>query len=520
MDFTKTIKSLKLFLATVLVGSASLSANAYFRDSASGLCFTVNDDGATCSVSRFSSKSGDIVIPSTVTYNGTEYKVTAIGSSVFESGTLTSITIPASITSIGRYAFYNCTALTRVNISDLKAWCEIYFFDQTSNPLYYAQHLYLNGEEITGELIIPEGTTTIGQYAFYCWDVITSVSIPESVTSIGEAAFFQCESLSSVTFSEGLQNIGNKAFCYCKSLESIKIPNSVKTIEDSFAFANCSSLKYLDLGEGVETIGQCAFQDCTSLKGKYIGEDQYVLKIPDSVKNINYCAFGNCESVVYLDLGEGVETIDYGAFRNCDSLKGTYTNQFTGEYQNVLIIPNSVTSIGTSAFAWDESLENIWIGNGCTSIGEEAFRALGNLKTVSCMANPAPIIAKQNTFDDTDYTNAYLYIPAGETDEETKAIYDDYVAESNYWRLFLKGASTYGTDGNGISVGVGEVANDDIAVTIDGKAIEITGYEGETSVYNVAGMKVYQGYVSRIELTNPGIYVVIVNGNSYKVAIK
>jgi len=144
------------------------------------------------------------------------------------------------------------------------------------------------------------------------------------------------------------------------------------------------------------------------------------------------------------------------------------------------------------------------------------------IKTVSCMANPAPIIAAQDTFDDKDYTNAYLYIPGGATKEETQAIYDDYVAESNYWRLFLKGASTIDDEGNegGISVGVGEVANDDIAVTTDGKAIEITGYEGEVNVYNVAGMRVYQGTDNRIELTNPGIYVVIVNGKSYKVAIK
>jgi phage gp45-like len=137
------------------------------------------------------------------------------------------------------------------------------------------------------------------------------------------------------------------------------------------------------------------------------------------------------------------------------------------------------------------------------------------------MANPAPIIAAQNAFNDIDYTNAYLYIPKGETDEETQAIYDDYVDESNYWRLFLKGATSIDADGNnGISVGVGEVENDDIAVTTDGKAIEITGYEGEINVYNVAGMKVYQGTDNRIELPNEGIYVVIVNDKPYKLAIK
>jgi hypothetical protein len=271
-------------------------------------------------------------------------------------------------------------------------------------------------------------------------------------------------------------------------------------------------LNPITIPERVTYISNYAFVSCKALTS---------IKIPDSVKTIGYSAFYYCTSLKDLDLGEGVETIDGQAFMGCESLKGTYTNEFTGEYQNVLIIPNSVKTIGESAFEYCYGLEDIWIGDGCTSIGEEAFWCNGCIKSVSCMANPAPIITARNTFSDADYTNAYLYIPAGETDEETQAIYDDYVAESNYWRLFLKGATTVDGDGNnGISVGVGEVADEDIAVTTDGKAIEITGYEGETSVYNVAGMRVYQGYDSRIELTNPGIYVVIVNGNSYKLAIK
>jgi hypothetical protein len=246
------------------------------------------------------------------------------------------------------------------------------------------------------------------------------------------------------------------------------------------------------------------------------------LVIPDSVTSIGTGAFADCTSIKYLDLGEGIETIGVQAFSGCSSLLGTYTNEFTGEYQYVLIIPNSVKTIKESAFYNCKSLENLWIGDGCTSIEELAFFYDDNLNTVSCMANPAPIMENGSVFTDTAYRNAYLYIPAGATKEETQAIYDDYVSQSNYWRLFLKGTSTIDGDGNdgGISVGVGEVANEDIAVTTDGKVIEITGYEGEVNVYNVAGMKVYQGNDNCIELPNAGIYVVIVNSKSYKIAIK
>jgi len=83
-------------------------------------------------------------------------------------------------------------------------------------------------------------------------------------------------------------------------------------------------------------------------------------------------------------------------------------------------------------------------------------------------------------------------------------------SQSNYWRLFMKG----------ISVGVDEVANEDVTITTDGIAINVVGNEGNIEVYNVAGMKVYQGTDNRIELPNEGIYVVIVNGKSYKIAIK
>jgi hypothetical protein len=317
------------------------------------------------------------------------------------------------------------------------------------------------------------------------------------------------------------------------SEESYVIPSTVTyndteytvTSIGSLAFADCTSLKYVQFGSKLETIGYGAFEYCRSLIGvtttQFTSDEQNVLIIPNSVKTIGQLAFLGCTSLSRLDLGEGVETIGIGAFSECTSLKGVYTDEFTGENQYVLKIPNSVKTISDYAFSQCASVTDIWIGNGCTSIGSKAFAYNGNLKTVSCMANPAPIIAAQNTFDDTDYTNAYLYIPAGATKEETQAIYDDYIAKSNYWKLFLKGATTVDGDGNnGISVGVGEVANDDIAVTTDGEAIEITGYEGETSVYNVAGMRVYQGYDSRIELTNPGIYVVIVNDKPYKVAIK
>ena len=161
--------------------------------------------------------------------------LTSIGQDAFRgcSG-LTSIAIPSSLTSIGSNAFYNCNALTAVHITDLAAWCNISFSDQ---PLSYAHHLYLNGQEINN-LVIPNSVTSIGDYAFYNCSGLTSVIIPNGVTNIGGLAFSGCSGLTSITIPNSVTSIGDYAFRYCTGLTSVTIPNSVTSI-GSQAFVGC-----------------------------------------------------------------------------------------------------------------------------------------------------------------------------------------------------------------------------------------------------------------------------------------
>ncbi|MBR4335835.1 MAG: leucine-rich repeat protein [Clostridia bacterium] len=153
----------------------------------------------------------DLVIPEGVTSIG-EYAFSCYSS-------LTSVTIPNSVTSIGKYAFYNCSELECVYITDLAAWCGI-SFGNNSNPLCYAHKLYLNGKLVT-DLVIPEGVTSIGKYAFSCYSSLTRVTIPNSVTSIGYAAFSSCSKLTSITIPNSVMSIGEYAFYKCRSLTSI-----------------------------------------------------------------------------------------------------------------------------------------------------------------------------------------------------------------------------------------------------------------------------------------------------------
>lgn len=147
--------------------------------------------------------SGNIVIPNSITYEDKSYNVTSIGYQAFyECKNLTGITIPSSITSIGVEAFYNCYYLSSVNINDIEAWCRISFAispfsDVYSNPLYYAHHLFLNGEEIK-DLVIPNNVTSINDYVFNRCSELTSLTIPSSVTYIGAYAFNGCMRLNTI----------------------------------------------------------------------------------------------------------------------------------------------------------------------------------------------------------------------------------------------------------------------------------------------------------------------------------
>jgi hypothetical protein len=156
--------------------------------------------------------SGSVIIPESVEYNSNNYSVTSIGDKAFLScDELISITIPSSIKRIGSDVFYTCFNLSSIHITDLEAWCNIVFDQFDSNPLYYAHHLYLNGEEIK-DLLIPSSVTSIGNSAFYGCSGLTSVTIPNSVTSIGICAFSECSGLTSVTIPNSVTSIGGSAF--------------------------------------------------------------------------------------------------------------------------------------------------------------------------------------------------------------------------------------------------------------------------------------------------------------------
>lgn len=255
------------------------------------------------------------------------------------------IIISNGVTSIGDYAFYNCKELTSMIIPDSVTSIE-------NNAFYGCSRLT--------SITIPDSVASIGSSAFEACEKLTSMTIPDSVTSIGNKAFSSCRNLTSVTIPDTVTNIGDRAFFYCTSLTSITIPDGVKTIGSS-TFYNCTSLTSITIPNTVTRIGSHAFYNCNSLTS---------ITIPDSVTDIGEQAFYCCSSLKSIAIPNGVTWILYRTFYNCTGLTS-------------ISIPNTVTVIGVGAFCNCKSLSSITIPDGVKTICGDAFYACTSLTSIT-----------------------------------------------------------------------------------------------------------------------------------------
>ena len=367
--------------------------------------------------SYYNEYQGDVVIPEEVTIMNRTRKVTRINSDAFRSCNVTSVTIPNSVKSIGGSAFYGCHLMTSVTIGNSVT--------SIGGSAFY-------GCEALTSITIPNSVTSIENTTFSDCRALTSITIPNSVTRIGANAFDHCTGLTSITIGCGLTNIEEKAFIYCKGLKKVivsdiaawcaiefgrfdanplyyahhlysdenteikdlVIPNSVTSIGVS-AFYGCSGLTSVTIPNSVTSIYGSAFAGCSGLKKVivsdiaawcgikfgdnplhdahhlYSDENTEIkdLVIPNSVTSIESSAFSGCSGLTSVTIPNSVTSIGDCAFYGCSGLTS-------------VTIPNSVTSIKSITFSGCSGLTSVTIPNSVTSIGDGAFEYCSGLTSI------------------------------------------------------------------------------------------------------------------------------------------
>ena len=325
--------------------------------------------------------------------------VTSIGFGAFDHCSLISIIIPNSVTSIGENAFRASEFLESIFVEsgnttyDSRENCNAIIETATNTLILGCQNT-----------VIPNSVTSVGDYAFRNCSSMTSIEIPNSVTSIGKNAFSDCSSLASIIIPNSVESIGYRAFYSCSSLTSVTIPNNVTSI-GGVTFFGCTSLCFVTIGSGVKSIGWNAFSGCSSLDTIYVEattppalEDSTVFRnTPSPVCVIPCGTLAAYEASDWASqVGGFVEDCVEGQQIYYTSTDGNIVtpnatdvfgaNIVSNIYENgvgTITFEAPITSIGDSAFYQCKSLASITIPNNVTSIGKRAFHSCYSLTSVT-----------------------------------------------------------------------------------------------------------------------------------------
>ena len=306
--------------------------------------------------------------------------IKAIGKYAFDGCIgLINATIPTTVSSVGDYAFNNCTGLKNVTISEgvvsIGKGC---FYNCTS----------------LAEAVVPDTAKYVGAYAFYNCTSMVNATIGTTTESIGECTFYNCEKLETVVIGYSVKSIGDYAFYNC-ALGRVSVP-SATTVIGNFAFAKNSNLTKATLRKNLLTIGDGAFKDCSLLS---------TISIPTTVTSIGDEAFENCMSIASVTIPTGVTEIKKRTFSNCSSLanvtiKGEVTSIGESAFLNnaftAIQLPETLKTIGSSAFKNCGKLEKITLPNNTANIGNAAFLNCSALHLVSMPDSVASV--GQNVF--------------------------------------------------------------------------------------------------------------------------
>jgi len=396
------------YLLVLLMCSSLTGVKAQTTFPFDGIRYCLDGSEAQVFDGRYYSES-KLIIPNSVWYNGIKYPVTSIRYHAFyECKSLTEVTIPNSVTTIGNGAFDSCTGLQKVIWNARNA--DYYNGLSYDSPFSNCDRLtdFVFGEEVEyipdylcfqltslKKLVIGNSVTTIGMWAFYECTGLTEVTISNSVTTIGYKAFDGCTGLQKVIWNarnaQDLQYVyDNPIFPDCNQLTDFVFGEEVEHIPD-FLCNNLRLLNTIVIPNSVTTIGDGAFNSCTGLTE---------VTIPNSVTSIGSSAFSGCTGLTEVTIPNSVTTIGERAFSGCTGL-------------TEVTILNSVTTIGNGAFNSCTGLTEVTIPNSVTTIGDGAFDSCTGLQKVIWNARNAQdlqdVLYDNPIFPDCDQLTDFVF---------------------------------------------------------------------------------------------------------------
>ena len=354
----------------MLVVMMLMTASSAMAEVIDGLRYVLDSETKTATLlPKMEGKySGDIIVPEKVNGNdGIEYVVISLGESFSSCSSLTSITIPSSVTSLDGGCFYACSGLTSITIPSSVTSLGDYCFSGCSGLT---------------SITIPSSVTSLGKNCFSHCSGLTSITIPSSVTSLGESCFLGCRGLTSITIPSSVASLGGGCFYNCSGLTSITIPSSVTSLS-GFCFSGCSSLTSITIPSSVTSLGGGCFSYCRGLTS---------ITIPSSVTSLGYSCFEDCSGLTSITIPSSVTSLGDGCFKDCSGLTSiTIPSSVTSLGEGCfwgcsgltsIIIPSSVTSLGKNCFKACSGLISITIPSSVTSLGEYCFKGCGNIETI------------------------------------------------------------------------------------------------------------------------------------------
>lgn len=380
-------------------------------------------------VARNAGFVGDLTLPSTVdfTENGstTTYTVTKINAQAFQSTSITSITIPNSVTELGAQAFSYCNVLTSITLP---------------NSITTIPEQFLRSSKSLESITIPNSVTSIEDSAFFeCSKLktitlsntledigvytfsetnIESIDLPNTLTTLGRFAFTSCTNLKSIVIPNSVTDMGNNTFQYCSSLANITIPNAIvrtgaNTFEgtaiknitlpnsltriDNYAFKGCTELENVIIPptSALSSIGVAVFENCAKLES---------IELPEAITQLETYLFRG-SGLTSFTIAQNITTLGVGVFQNCKNLTSfTFPEHLTEVPQTILkgcsnltnvTIPDHYTAISSSAFEACTSLESITLPSSLSGsgLGSSLFRYCNSLKQVNIPAGVTRIPA-------------------------------------------------------------------------------------------------------------------------------